>query len=98
MEQDERDERVADLWRATLAKAKGAGMVLNKFNGLNRRIYIHGSTKKHEDLELQEGLKPLRIILMQDSKLLSFWNIVMMLLLLYTATYIPFQTAFIDGD
>lgn len=53
MDKDERDERVADLWRATVAKAKGAGMLLNKFSGLNRRIYVHGSNKHHEDIELQ---------------------------------------------
>lgn len=41
-------------------------------------------------------MKPLPFILMPESKVLSVWNIVMMLLLLYTATYIPFKTAFIE--
>lgn len=35
---------------------------------------------------------------MPDSRLISFWNIVMMLLLLYTATYVPFKTAFIENS
>ena len=35
---------------------------------------------------------------MPDSKVLSAWNIIMMLLLLYTATYIPFKTAFIEDS
>ena len=43
-----------------------------------------------------ESMKPLPFILMPDSKVLSVWNIIMMLLLLYTATYIPFKTAFIE--
>jgi|LauGreDrversion4_2_1035121.scaffolds.fasta_scaffold79409_6 hypothetical protein len=35
---------------------------------------------------------------MPDSPLISFWNIVMMLLLLYTATYVPFKTAFVEDS
>lgn len=47
---------------------------------------------------MQESVKPLPCILMPDSKVIAFWNIVMMLLLLYTATYIPFKTAFIEDS
>ena len=43
-------------------------------------------------------MKPLPFILMPDSTLLSIWNIVMMLLLLYTATYVPFKTAFVEDS
>jgi Ion transport protein len=72
--------------------------VINTFGDLNRVIYYHGSTKKLEYLEALENQKPLPFILMPDSKILSVWNIVMMLLLLYTATYIPFKTAFIEDS
>ena len=47
-------------------------------------------------MEDQDTLKPLRIILMPESDLISYWNVIMMFLLLYTATYVPFKTAFID--
>ena len=33
---------------------------------------------------------------MPDSNVISYWNVVMMLLLLYTATYVPFKTAFVE--
>jgi len=33
---------------------------------------------------------------MPDSDLISYWNVVMMILLLYTATYVPFKTAFVE--
>ena len=36
--------------------------------------------------------------MLPDSKVLSAWNIVMMLLLIYTATYIPYKTAFIEDS
>ena len=34
--------------------------------------------------------------MMPDSLYLSVWNIIIMMLLIYTATYIPFETAFIE--
>ena len=45
-----------------------------------------------------DQVKPLPFILMPDSTLLSIWNIVMMFLLLYTATYVPFKTAFVEDS
>jgi Ion transport protein len=41
-------------------------------------------------------MQPLPFILMPDSDVISYWNVIMMLLLLYTATYVPFKTAFVD--
>ena len=38
------------------------------------------------------------MVLMPDSKILSVWNVIMMILLLYTATYIPFKTAYIETE
>lgn len=35
---------------------------------------------------------------MPDSKFKTFWNITVILLLLYTSTVVPFQVAFIDVD
>lgn len=72
--------------------------MINTFGDLNRVIYYYGSTKKSDQVEKMEQMKPLPFILMPDSKVLSIWNLVMMLLLLYTATYIPFKTAFIEDS
>ena len=35
---------------------------------------------------------------MPDSQIISVWNIIMMLLLLYTATYVPYKTAFVEDS
>ncbi len=98
MNEEEKEERIAYLWSTTIAKAIGAAKVINTFGSLHRLIYLHGSSKKQEEIEALEKLKPLPCIMMPDSKVLSGWNIVMMLLLLYTATYIPFKTAFIENS
>lgn len=98
MTEEERAERVAHLWRRALAKTRGAVQVILTFGDLNRRIFLYGSTKKNVEQEQQDQVKPLPFILMPDSSLISFWNIVMMLLLLYTATYVPFKTAFVEDS
>ena len=51
MTEEEKEERVVELWNRTLGKARGAVSVLSIFGDLNRMIYLHGSTKKHEYLE-----------------------------------------------
>lgn len=35
---------------------------------------------------------------MPNSPVISAWNIIMMLLLLYTATYVPFKTAYVEDS
>lgn len=50
MSEKEQQERVFELWRRTLAKAKGAVRVIEIFGDLNRRIYLYGSDKKHDYL------------------------------------------------
>jgi hypothetical protein len=98
MDKDQKFERVVELWCLTIAKARGAVRVINTFGDLPNLIHVHGSTKAGDQFEGKEKIKPLPFILMPDSKVLSVWNIVMMLLLLYTATYIPFKTAFIEDS
>ena len=89
-------ERVAHLWKRGLAKTRGAVQVIYTFGDLGRRIFLYGSTKKNDDGGDDEKYTPLPFILMPDSQIISAWNIIMMLLLLYTATYVPFKTAFIE--
>jgi hypothetical protein len=51
MDEEERAERVADLWRVMLAKSRGAVFILNKLSDINRHVYLHGSIRKKEDVE-----------------------------------------------
>ena len=45
---------------------------------------------------VEEEIKPLPFILMPESKLKTFWNIIVAILLIYTATFVPYRTAFIE--
>ncbi len=96
MMDDEKEHRVMELWKKTVAKAKGAVKVIQIFGDLNRRIYLYGSDKKHDYLIEQDKLKPLWCILYPQSTVKNIWNVVMMLLVIYTGTYIPYKTAFVE--
>lgn len=80
-----------------LAKAKGAVLVLDRFSSLTRRIYLFGTSKKLK-YEIEKESVQKWYIIMPDSKIRMIWNSVVMFLLLYTASFVPYQTAFIDED
>ena len=54
--------------------------------GVSRRIAV----------VIDDDIKPLPIILMPDNKFRMAWNIVTMILLLYTASFVPYRTSFIE--
>lgn len=42
--------------------------------------------------------KKRRYIIYEDGKFRSFWNVVVVILLMYTATYVPYKLAFVEND
>lgn len=48
------------------------------------------------ELDIEEEIEPLPIILMPENKLKMAWNLVTLALLLYTATFVPYRTSFIE--
>lgn len=70
--------------------------VINVFGDLNHLLYLHGSDKHREFSEYHR--KPLPFILLPQSKIVGVWNVILLWLMLYTATYIPYKTAFVDDS
>ena len=91
----QQDQRVLELWRRTAAKAVGGGRIVKIFNELSDQIAMFGVSRRIA-VTVDEDIKPLRIILMPDNKFRMAWNIITMLLLLYTASFVPYRTSFID--
>jgi hypothetical protein len=56
----------------------------------------HGVWRKIEDMDLKERISPW--VIMPESEFKSVWNVLMIILLIYTATYMPFKIAFIDAE
>ena len=58
-------------------------------------ITMYGASKKI-DLDIEEEIVPLPFIMLPENKFKILWNFVILMLLLYTATFVPYRTAFID--
>jgi len=56
---------------------------------------MFGASRKI-DLDIEEDITPLPFILLPENYIKMTWNFVIMFLLLYTATFVPYRTAFID--
>lgn len=78
-----------------LAKAKGAVLVLDRFSSLTRRIYLFGTSKKLK-FEVEKEQKVYWFIIMPHGIIRMIWNFIVFILLMYTAIFLPYSTAFID--
>ena len=71
--------------------------MLDRFASLQKRIYLFGtSTKLKFEIEVEKKIG--WYIIMPSSKVRTIWNIVVLWLLVYTATLVPYRTAFIETE
>lgn len=96
MAEEEKQMHVMNLWKRVYSKARGGSLILRFFYDLSRKIYLFGVSKRLDEIEKEEIPNPFAIQL--NSKFKSYWNIVNIILLLYTAIYMPFKIAFIDDE
>lgn len=92
----EMQERVKWLWFLLILKANGASSILNTFNSLNHQILELG-TKRGLIIRKEDEFKPYWFIIDTNSTFKKIWNIVVILLLIYTATYAPYRMAFVES-
>jgi hypothetical protein len=64
-----------------------------KIELFGRQLLVKG---KHVPLEEEIDEKPCPFLIYPNSSFKVFWNIVIIILLLYTATWMPYQICFID--
>ena len=94
MNTKEKMYHLEDLWRRCFIKARASQQVLTFFNDLSRKIQLFGVLNGLEQIKQDETIPPYIILL--GSKQKNLWDIVNMFLLFYTATYMPYEIAFID--
>ena len=78
-----------------LAKLRGAVLILDRFRALQKRIYLFGTSTKLK-FELPTEKKIGWYIIMPHSRTRTIWNFIVLMLLVYTATLVPYRTAFIE--
>ena len=94
----DKEDHVRELWRKCWLKASGCSFLVKYFGKLNERIIMYGSSKNlsiglEDKLRYIESKKPW-IVLMPDCKFLYLWNVIMIILLFYCGTYLPYRIAF----
>jgi hypothetical protein len=52
MQPEEKKSFIQQLWHRASVKSIASATILNVFGDLNRLIYMYGSSKKHEFIEL----------------------------------------------
>lgn len=91
------------LWGKAYSKAKGANIILNRFRGMKTKILLFGVQQLVDKQNFENELKQQKkqnhpLLLLPNTKFKIIWNLIIVALLLYTATYVPYRVSFIDGD
>eukprot|EP00347_Sterkiella_histriomuscorum_P023172 403335679 len=96
MTSQQQKNQVNDLWKRGFLKARAGVHVINLFSDLTRKIQLFGVSRGLADLQLEENIPP--YILMPADQFRGIWNIINIVLLLYTAIFMPYKVSFVDKD
>ena len=97
MNLENKRSHIKQLWHKLLIKTIGGVTIINRFQELNDNLTMFGAQNKI-DLDIEEEIIPLPFILLPENKFKMLWNFITMILLLYTASFVPYRTAFIDDS
>ena len=98
----EKAEHLKELWRICYIKAFGASNILQVFLSLHNRVIEFGTTKNiHIDRDILAKRimeKRSKFILLPDDPFKRFWNVLIIFLLFYVATYVPYDIYFAPNE
>ena len=80
---------MVELWHRVKVKATGGARIIRTFAELSDNITMFGASRR-VGVDIEAEIIPLFFILMPDSKFRMAWNVGTLILLLYTATFVPF--------
>ena len=84
------------LWVKAYKKGKAAAWIKRFTSDITSKIQILGIRRKIEDVvDLAEVHW---FIIMPTSVCKGVWNLIVVIILIYTATYMPYKTCFVDDD
>lgn len=99
---DARRDHIIELWRLCFLRSMGASSIKRIFAKLHSRVVTFGTTKNinrtRQDIEKKILEQKPKIVLLPDDPIKRFWNILMIFLLIYVATYVPYSICFKESD
>ena len=96
-------QRIIFLWRKTYSRASVSVQLIQATHKLHQNMMKMGSTKnlygskQHID-DMRELKKKHCCVLMPNEKLKTAWTLVIVVLLIYTAIFVPYKIAFIEEE
>lgn len=97
LEYHERNEHLKELWRLCYLKSMGAGYILKIFYKLHNKVITYGTTK-NINVQVQQSKRQIvdahPLILLPEYAFKKYWNLLMIILLIYVATYVPYSICF----
>jgi len=91
------------FWKKAYKRAKGGALVVQLFMDIHKEVLKYGTTKN-----LMADAKELQVharkgglgncLILPESKFKTIWNMIIIVLLIYTGSYVPYKIAFIDED
>ena len=96
MKYQQRRRHITNLWLLTYKKAKAGSIMLMFLGNISKKIQLLGIQKGIEDKTGQKNIP--RYILQPKDPFKQIWNVIIMILLAYTATYMPYKTCFVDDS
>ena len=97
MTPNEREKRIKQLWRSVVNFSLASAIFVNQMYGIKTKIAFFGQQLVTKQDHLFKE-KHAWYIIMPTTTFKSVWNILLILALLYTATFLPYQVAFLDED
>ena len=103
MKPAERDEHLKELWRTCFLKSVGSAQIKRVFLKLHERVINYGTTKNINTMNAADIEKKILeskpdIVLLQDNSFKKVWEVVMIGMLFYVITYVPYATCFIQSE
>ena len=93
-------------WRQIIRKSRAAANLIYKVKNLHDNVIRYGTTTNlhsgsnepniGQEGSCQECLR--KMVIMPDSNFKIFWNLVTIVLLIYTAIFVPYNVAFSDSN
>ena len=103
--------RITWLWHTAYRKAFGASLILRKVESQNKRVYIDGFNRPANlrsaiqpsasdgftaEVTNEEKATKAKCIILPGNRIKTAWDFVIVLLLIYTAFFVPFRVCFED--
>lgn len=102
-----RIRHILRLWKLAYNKVSGITMIIHHVNKIQTKLKYFGGqllSRNHKDyLNEREQyrkntIEKSKFLISPDSNVKKFWDLIMIVLLLYTATYVPYRITFLEVE